>query len=227
MMTTPETTTTEETPLRANVDKRFYRRFLLIGVAAIGFALWSLYDGAVAYPRQRVRALAYQKLVEKDHQSQWREYARERGWSTKHPGRPKTEADVMMQYIMAVITGTVGIVFLVVVLRARGKWIEANGSGLSTSWGQQCDFDRIVTLNKKRWPEKGIAKITYVDGRRTRRLVLDNYKYDRYATSEILYALEASIGEDKIVGGPPEPLDEGPFEEAAASPRAEESGDSE
>ena len=187
-----------ESTLQANVDRRFYLRFLLIGVAAIGFSLWSLYDGAVTYPNQRVRALAFQKLVEEGRQTKWGEYARERGWPLKQPGEPKTQADFTMQYIMAAIAGTVGLAFLLVVLRSRGRWIEATSTGIRTSWGQQCDFDRILTLNKKRWREKGIAKVTYAEGKRKRRLVLDSYKFERSAVNDILYELEGRIGEEKI-----------------------------
>lgn len=219
-MTTPETT------LRADVDGRFYLRFLLIGVAAIGFALWSLYDGVIKYPNQRERALAYLKLVEEDRQTEWKEVAREQGWPTRRPGKLRTSADIMFQYMMASVAGTVGLGFLVVVLRAHGRWIEATPSGIRTSWGQQCDFDRVLTLNKKRWREKGIAKITYQEGNRKRRLILDNYKYDRYVTNEILHDLESRIGEEKIVGGPPEPPYEEQPEETATSGSGE-SGSSE
>src|SRR5215217_3088425 len=42
-------------PIRADNDPRFSRRFLIMGVVAIGFAFWSLYDGLVKYPAQRAR----------------------------------------------------------------------------------------------------------------------------------------------------------------------------
>src|SRR3954466_10064018 len=43
-------------PIRADNDPRFSRRFLIMGIVAIGFAFWSLYDGMVKYPAQRVHA---------------------------------------------------------------------------------------------------------------------------------------------------------------------------
>jgi hypothetical protein len=212
--------TTSESTLRANVNNRFYLRFFLIGVVAIGFSLWSLYDGAVNYPNQRVRALAFQKLVEEDRQAEWREYARERGWPLERPGKPKTQVDFTTQYIMAAIAATAGLGFLLVVLRSRGRWMEATPTGIRTSWSQQCDFDRVLTLNKKHWREKGIAKVTYQEGKRKRRLVLDSYKFERPAVNDILYELESRIGQEKIVGGPPEALREEPVEDRE---RAEDS----
>jgi len=192
--------------IRTTTDSRYYARFLLIGFAAFAFALWSLYDGAIKYPRQREQALAFQKLAADDRGGEWFEYARQRGWPTDPPGEPKTDADIVMQYILVAVSATVGLLLLIVVLRSRGRWIELNESGLEASWGQRVDVDRIVSVNKKRWRDKGIAKIKYEHGRWTRRFVLDNYKYDRQTTDMILYELEAKIGTDKIVGGLPEPL---------------------
>jgi hypothetical protein len=192
-------------------------RFLLIGVAAFAFALWSLYDGAVKYPKQRERALEFQKLDGDGRRDEWDEYARQRGWPTDLPGEPKTEADFVMQYILAAVSATVGLVLLFVVWRSRGRWIEVNESGLESSWGQRVDFDRIVSVNKKQWRDKGIAGIKYEHGRRRRRFVLDNYKYDRQTTDMILCLVESKIGVDKIVGGPPEPPSGEPGEDAPDS----------
>ncbi len=199
--------------LRANSDRRFYQKFLLIAVAAIGFALWSLYDGVVSYPNQRSRALEYQILDKEGRSAEWQEHARERGWPTDLPGEPKTEVDFAIQYTMATGAGTVGLVLLLVAWLSRGRWIEASESGLNSSWGQSVDFNRVVSINKKQWKEKGIAKIKYEDGNRRKSFVLDNYKYDRQTTSRILYELESKSGTDKIVGGPPEPPPEEPKED--------------
>src|SRR3989304_2576552 len=52
--------------VRAENDPRYSRRFLFMGLAAIGFALWSLYDGAVGYHNQRERALAHKELEDEN-----------------------------------------------------------------------------------------------------------------------------------------------------------------
>jgi hypothetical protein len=48
--------------IRAENDPKFSRRFLYMGIAAIGFSLWSLYDGTIAYPHNQERAVAFEKL---------------------------------------------------------------------------------------------------------------------------------------------------------------------
>lgn len=183
-----------------------------MGIAAIGFALWSLYDGVIGYPRQRERALAHQKLEEElkggdpvVFRDQWHEFARERGWSTAYPGEPKGPGDIIMQYVMAAIAGSIGLWLISIPLRARGRWIESTNTGITSSWGQSLDFDQVIELNKRQWRNKGIAKVTYQDGGRKRRFVIDDYKFDRYATDAILYELEQKIDPALITGGPPEP----------------------
>ncbi len=216
---------TTQMTLRANSDPRYYLRFLLMGVVAIGFALWSLYDGAIAYPAQRVRALKYKELEKEDRADQWPAYARERDWPTERPGKPKDEDDFAVQFIMATLAGTIGLFLLVVVMRSRGRWIEADESGLKSSWGKSFEFIQVVSLDKKRWRSKGIAKITYENGDRRGRFVLDDYKFERATTDMILRQLESKIAAEKIVGGPPEP----PLEETSdddSTPVADESGKS-
>ncbi len=199
-------------PIRAENDPRFSRRFLYMGIAAFGFALWCLYDGAIAYPNQRERALALNEILENNRSlplparlDKWNALARERGWPTSDPGEPKSEADVIMQYVMAGMAATVGLWLVSIPLRARGRWIELSDSELDSSWGQSLQLDQILALNKRQWRSKGIAKITYQDGRRKRRFVLDNYKFDRHATDSILYEIEQRIDPALITGGPPEP----------------------
>ena len=200
--------TSSQTTVRADVDLGFYTRFKLISVVAFGFSMWSLYDGAVAYPNQRDRGLAYQELEEKDEIEEWKELAAERGWPTQKPGEPKTTGNIVTQYFMAVVAGTASLTLAVVVLRARGRWVESNESGISSSWGQSFEFDQVVSLDKRLWQDKGIAKVKYLQGKRKKRFVLDNYKFNRHALDTIIYDLESQIGADKIVGGPPEPAHE-------------------
>ena len=190
--------------LRADVNMRFYMRFAIIGGVCLIFCLWSLYDGLVTYPEQRERALKYAEYREQDKKEEWKALAAERGWHPGNPGEPKSEADIMGQFVMAGVTGTLGLGFLIVVLRARGRWIEATDSGIRSSWGQELSFDQIVSINKRKWENKGIAKIRYKENGRTRRFTVDDFKFVREPTDEILRIVESRLDEDQIVGGPPE-----------------------
>jgi hypothetical protein len=158
--------------------------------------------------------LKYQELEKEDRVKDWPQFARDQGWPTDTPGAPKTDADFMVQYIMAAIAGSIGLWLLIVVLRSRGRWIEGTETGVTSSWGRGFDFDSVESLDKKRW-NKGIAKVKYREGKRKKQFVIDNYKFKRQETDTILRALESKIGADKIVGGEPEPPPEDQGEEAS------------
>jgi hypothetical protein len=193
-----------------------------MGIVALGYMLLCLKDGIWTYPSQRERALALKQLGEEDRLDEWDELARERGWSlsTSGLGEPKHEGEITFQFVMAAGSALIGLWLISLPLRARGRWVEANDRGLTSSWGQNVDFDQIVRLDKFRWRNKGIAKISYQDGNRKRRFVLDNYKFDRHTMDAILYELEQRIDPSLITGGPPEPS---PEEHAHEDGMAEES----
>jgi len=195
-------------PVKANIDTKFLSRLGLMALAFIGIALWFLYDGAVTYPRQRERALVYQGLKEEGRLSEWEDIARQHGWSTEDPGKPKDAFDIWVQFVIAGLAGVPGLCFAFRFFRARGRWIEANEAGLRTSWGQELEFGQVVSLDKKRWRSKGIARMNYRQDGRKRRLVLDDWKYDADPTKAILLEVESRIDADQIVGGAPEPLPE-------------------
>jgi len=196
-------------PIRSENDPRFSRRFLFMGIAAIGFAIYCLVDGAIRYPHRQERAIAFEKLFAEDRADQWEAYATEQGWSTAIPEQSKTEEEyktsIMTQYSMAIVSGVVGLWLLSIPLRARGRWIESSDTGITSSWGQSFNFSDVVNLEKRQWRGKGIAKVTYTDGDGKRRFVIDDYKFDRYKTDAILYDLEQRIDPELITGGAPEP----------------------
>jgi hypothetical protein len=191
--------------IRAKSDPRFYLRFLLIGVAIFAMALWFLYDATIGYPKQHEQAVKYHELKEANKLETWPDVAREQGWPTDIP---KNEFDIQGQYIWASVAALLGLWALSVVWLARGRWIEGTKTGITSSWGQSLDFANVITLDKKLWRKKGIAKITYQDGNRRRRFVLDDYKFQREPTGKILCELEARLDPEKIINGLPEGAEE-------------------
>jgi len=190
--------------IRAESDPRFFMRFLIIGLVVTGFSAYCVYDGAIGYPQQRVRALKYLEMEEAKELKEWPAYAKSQGWSTDPPGEPKTEVDFQLQFILAGVTAALAIWFFTIVFRNRGRWIEGSKSGISSSWGQKLNYDDVLELDKKLWKKKGIAKVYYQEGDRRRRFVIDDFKFKREPTGEILRALESRISHDKITGGYPE-----------------------
>ena len=226
-------------PIRADNDPRFSRRFLIMGIVAMGFALWSLYDGLVKYPAQRVRGFEefkvddksqfedpkvreltvdqFERSADKDHE--WAKYSHERGI--------KSIPEIFTQYVQAAVAGLAGLFLISIPIRARGRWIEGDESGITSSWGESFHYDQIEQVNKRKWRDKGIAKVTYIDGNRRRQFVIDDFKFKREPTDQILFELEQRIEIERITGGPPEPLPEEhveyPADMAATTPADEPS----
>ena len=67
--------------------------------------------------------------------------------------------------------------------------------------------DSLTSLDKQQWNKKGIAKVVYREGSRTRRLVLDDWKFESVATKAILREVESRIDAEQVVGGAPEPAE--------------------
>src|SRR5688572_29784344 len=97
--------------IRAENDSGFYRRFWIMGVVAIGFSLYCVYDGSVTYPAARQRgfeefvkdesltitttdAAEFEKTASKEDSAEWQRFAEHYGF--------KTGGDIVVQYVMAV-----------------------------------------------------------------------------------------------------------------------------
>jgi hypothetical protein len=210
--------------IRAISDRRFFLRFLFIGLVVTGFGLYCVYDGAYGYPQQRIRALKYEEFEKEGRLGEWNAYARSQGWSTDPPGEPKTPVDFQLQFIMAGVCAALALWFFSIVLRNRGRWIEASPAGVTSSWGQRFDWDDVISVDKKQWKKKGIAKVYYQEGDRRRRFLIDDFKFLREPTGQILRMLESRVGHDKITGGHPEGYEEEHGDYAASDETATASG---
>jgi hypothetical protein len=193
-----------------------------MGIVAIGFAFYCLYDGMIGYPSQRawgfeqfktdykslfeppndpsVSVTEFEAQPDKERRGAWLHYAHERGI--------KGAAEVTMQFVMAAISGLVGLFLLSIPLRARGQWIELDDTTLRSSRGDQIPVDQIEQIDKRKWRNKGLAKITYLDGNRKRRFILDDMKFMRDPTDDIMFEIEQRVGIENITGGPPEAVAE-------------------
>ncbi len=183
--------------IRANIARHYLIRLGIIGLGAFGFGLWFLYDGAVGYPAKREIQLAYQQLKEQHPQEYpelWPKLARERGWPLEPQTEPLSEKDIMTQYIFAGITLPIGAFFLFGLLRNSRRWVEADDEGLRTSSGQRAAWDQIESVDKSRWQNKGIAFVHYRTNGQGGRILLDDWKFDREPTNQIMAELNKRLG---------------------------------
>lgn len=194
--------------LRANYDKKFFRRFLYVAIGCLAFTGWCFYDAQIKYPKELERAKIYwtksddpgEKYEGMDG-SKWREVAAEKNWSTSHPKMPdKIEHSIQSQYLYAAICTLIGLPCLFKWFRARGTWVEANETELTTSWGSGFQFKDITSIDKTKWEKKGLANVHHQSNGQPATFVLDDFKFDRATMSKIVESIENGLSDEQITG---------------------------
>ncbi len=193
---------------RATADNKYIRKYIYLSLAGLGFFLWGVYDAIYKFPKQLQMAEAFDPIREDpDAVVEWgRMYERnkELGWDREPPHNSAETVRGYIRFNNFIIIGGIGLMsyFLLKYVRTKGSWMEANETGINTSWGQSLDFDKITKINKRRWKAKGIAKVAYKDARgRSRTMVFDDFKYDQEPMSELMTMCEQGLTRDQIVGG--------------------------
>lgn len=192
-------------PDTAHIARGYLARLGLIAFALIAFAGWGAYDGFVYYPKLIERNNAYQQIVQdhpQDFQQEWKQYAAEQGWPTDKPA-DKEESDLWFQYGIMIVALPIGVYFLVAFIRSQKRWVESTPESLRTHNGREARWDQIKNIDKTRWKSKGIAVVEYESEGQTKRITLDDWKFQREPTAAILAEVEAHTG----LGGEQESAD--------------------
>ncbi len=211
------------TTLRAQPESKFKLKYLIIGVLAAGYGLYCLYDAVIKYPALRPVSEAYYGLEEElnddeEFQKQWKVQAAENGWKETAPYTAKElTTNTIYSYIVGVLFSVIGFPSLLTGLKCFGQWIEADEKSLTNSKGQTVAFDQIKSIDKSKWEKKGLARLIYDDGGTEKAFVLDDLKFERSVTDDIMLRVEQATGIDKIVGG----LSEAEYREKSEQQRIE------
>lgn len=192
--------------IRADADKKFLLKFLLISIACFLYGLYCVYDGLIGYPSKLPRARAYAELADLDEterSKQWQVIAKENDWSHGKPDPPEEiEAGIMFQWAQLAVCLLVGIPLLIWYFRTKGSWIELDGDRLRTSWGKEFLLPAATALDKRKWEKKGIAKVEFGKSGQAETFKMDDFMYERKSMGEILKAIEKHVPADKITIGP-------------------------
>ena len=95
--------------VRATISKGYIWRPGLIGVAALVFCAWFLYDGTVKYPLEMKQSKEYARIFQENTDPNeagraWEQLAAENGWPTSKP-TSREDTDIFTQKVLAGITG--------------------------------------------------------------------------------------------------------------------------
>ena len=196
--------------VRANFQKSYLWRYLLVAISCLAFSSWFAYDGLIGYPLKVEMAREYEKLgktLEADNlKAAWRKKVAEMNWPqvTPEDKADHIEESISQQYFWCILTALIGLPALYFFLTSRGQWVERTEHGLTTSWGQDVNFRDVKKIDKSKWAKKGIAKASYSENGKERLFVFDDFKFDREPLGEMLFDLEQILVDDQIVGGPRE-----------------------
>ncbi|MFA9476811.1 hypothetical protein ACERK3_00760 [Phycisphaerales bacterium AB-hyl4] len=205
---------------KASISSGYRWRLGIIAAALLLFGSAFVYDAAVtweplmeirrSYP-ERQRIYQQWEQVQLDHDGDAAEA--NRAWAAiadaeGYPDRPSeyTDRDIFIQWVCAAITLPLGLLFAVSWVRTGSRWIATDDTGLHTSWGQHAPWPTLRSIDKSRWKAKGIAVVHYDDNGSERRITLDDWKYDREPTAEMLKEVEAQLGETDPATTEPEPV---------------------
>ena len=210
--------------IRAQVHQPFFRKFLYVFLGCTAFAGWCLYDGLIAYPKKLTIAEAYEGLPEEGRREAWKELAGENGWPTITPAKTASDIrhDISTQFMQLILCMLFGLPALMMFMSGQGTWVEGDETVIRNSKGQEVPIDAITKIDKRKWDAKGIAKIYYeVDGK-TKKFVMDDFKYDREPMGQLMKFAEAHLTEEQVTGDFLERDKERIAQQQAAEAEAEE-----
>jgi hypothetical protein len=159
--------------------------------------IWFLYDGYVAWPRERAIARQFKQFQNEGRTDQWPAFAIQHGWpdgSAGTPGKDYSDLDLIVQKVLGYALVALSLILGAGFVRTLGRWICLDEQGFTTSWGSQFAMDAIKDIQLDRWQSKGIAVIIYDRKDRKNKLVLDDWKYDRQATIKMVEHVKEHLG---------------------------------
>lgn len=187
--------------ITARMSKTYMWRLALFAGIFLAYASWSAYDGFVAYPKINRIANYFEeyKLQHADWRDSWPVYAKANGYPAL-PDQAKGAFSMYAQYVQLGITLPIGLAALFAYIRGYKRFVGADEKGLVTDAGQRAEFADIVGLNKDRWKTKGIAVVSYKADGIERKLVIDDWKYDREPTMQLLRLVESHLRDEQVTG---------------------------
>jgi hypothetical protein len=184
-------------PAEAHVTPIWKKQKLFIAVFLLAIAAWFLWDGKVGYPRSNERWTAHDEMVKADKEADWPALATSKGWSSEPPHKFFKPSDIAMQVALAAILGVGSVVAFAYWFSHKGRVLRSDAEAVYSPAGTRVPFSAIKGVGKKKWDAKGLATVRYeIDGRKGQ-FVLDDYKFDRDPTHEILAEIEKHLGEPK------------------------------
>ena len=181
--------TTADDEIVAGPDGRYRGKHLLFAVIMIVGGFWFAYDGWIGWPKHNDEVQAVQRDIDQARDEKKKDELKTK-LATMH--RRYTEADLLIQKLIAVVLPIVGVAYGVWTMAATRGQYRLAGNTLTIPGAEPIDLVDINRIDKARWDRKGIAVVYYEahHPRRTKTFRLDDFAYQRGPTDEILARIE-------------------------------------
>ena len=180
-------------PAEARVTPIWKKQKLFVAIFLLAIGGWFFYDGKIGYPKKNERWRDYEKFKEADRVSEWPDYAKGRGWSATPEHKLLTHEDIVGQFAFGGLAALLGVITLAYWAIQKGRVVKTDADAVHTPAGTRVPFAAITGVGKKKWEAKGLATVRFeIEGRKGE-FELDDYKYDRDATVQILAEIEQHL----------------------------------
>ena len=165
----------------AKPDTWYRRKWLLIGLAALGWGWWSLYDGFVKWPRDNQQAVAEATAAGKPVPEKL----------------PHDDLGIFLNKLIGIGLQPLGAFILIWGwYSSRGQY-RFSGDTLHVPGHPPVPIDAIRAIDESKWDRKGIAYIDYEVNGTTGRIKLDDYAYQRTPTDQIHDRILAAVAPEE------------------------------
>jgi len=177
----------------ARITPIWSKQKLFVAIFLIGIGGWFFSDAAIGYPHSNERWQAHDELVKSGRESEWPTVAKSHGWTEKLPHKYYGSGDLAMQWVCGGFATVLGLISLAYWFTQKDRVLRTDAEAVYSPAGTRVPFEAITGLGKKHWDRKGLAMVLYkIEGRKGR-FILDDYKFDRDATHQILAEIEEKL----------------------------------
>lgn len=180
-------------PAEARVTPLWKKQKLFVAIFLIGVALWFFIDGKWTWPRSNIRWKAHDQYEKEKRLEEWPAFAQSQGWKAEAPHKYYEQDEIFLQFILGSLCALAGGLTLLYWNSQRGRVVRSEEGVIVSPAGTRVPFTAITGLGLKKWETKGLATVRYeIEGRKGE-FLLDDYKFDRDPTHEILEEIEAHL----------------------------------
>lgn len=179
--------------------------FMVLGIAA-----WFLYDGYILWPKEGQRYAVYTEirdnLIESGYaldetstsvRLAWERHSHDAGHRRTIP-KERTDPAIREQRVIGWTMMTGVLFFAVWIAWNHQRKVRVEGETIIGASGERVELNSIHAIDRKKWKSKGIAYALYIDGKKERRLTLDDHKFAgcEVIISEVEKRILARAGEE-------------------------------